>query len=87
MLFGISVLWGILARVSGSLIPGMISHTVADIVNFSYWWTDVAGTFDKRPISETGIDTHFIVWFAVLAASLALFALAARQTLAARQET
>lgn len=87
MLFGISVLWGILARVSGSLIPGMISHTVADIVNFSYWWTDVAGAFDKQPISETGIDTHFIFWSAVFVASLALFALATRKTLAARQET
>jgi membrane protease YdiL (CAAX protease family) len=87
MLFGISAVWGVLARVSGSLIPGMISHTVADIVNFSYWWTDVAGAFDKRPISETGIDSHFILWVAVFVASLALFALAARKTLAARQET
>ncbi len=87
MLFGISAVWGVLARVSGSLIPGMISHTVADIVNFSYWWTDVAGAFDKRPISETGIDSHFILWLAVFVASLALFALAARKTLAARQET
>lgn len=87
MLFGISAVWGVLARVSGSLIPGMISHTVADIVNFSYWWTDVAGAFDKRPISETGIDSHFILWIAVFVASLALFTLAARKTLAARQET
>lgn len=87
MLFGISALWGVLARVSGSLIPGMISHTAADIVNFSYWWTDVAGAFDKRSISETGIDTHFILWIAVFMTSLALFGLAARKTLAARQET
>ena len=87
MLFGISAVWGVLARVSGSLIPGIISHTVADIANFSYWWTDVAGAFDKRPISETGIDSHFILWIAVFVASLALFALAARRTAAARQET
>ena len=77
MLFGISAVWGVLARVSGSLIPGIVSHTVADIANFSYWWTDVAGAFDKRPISETGIDSHFILWIAVFVASLALFALAA----------
>jgi len=51
MLFGISAVWGVLARVSGSLIPGIVSHTVADIANFSYWWTDVAGAFDKRPIT------------------------------------
>lgn len=87
MLFGISAVWGVLARVSGSLIPGIISHTVTDIANFSYWWTDVAGAFDKRPISETGIDSHFILWIAVFVASLALFALAARKTAAARQET
>jgi len=87
MLFGISAVWGVLARVSGSLIPGIVSHTVADIANFSYWWTDVAGAFDKRPISETGIDSHFILWITVFVASLALFALAARRTAAARQET
>lgn len=86
ILFAASVLWGVLARVSGSLIPGMISHTVTDILNFSYWWTDVAGTFDKRPIGETGIDAHFVVWIGVFVASLALFALAARKTLVARQE-
>ncbi len=84
LLFVTGALWGILARVSGSLIPGIISHTAADIVNFSYWWTDVAGAFDKRPIGETGIDTHFSVWIAVFMASIALFALAARKTLAAR---
>jgi membrane protease YdiL (CAAX protease family) len=86
-LFAISVLWGILAYTSGSLIPGMISHTVADIFNFSYWWTDVAGTFDKRPIAETGIDAHFVVWVLIFVASVALFSWAARKTLAARRQT
>jgi len=86
LLFAISVLWGILAYTSGSLIPGMISHTVADIFNFSYWWTDVAGTFDRRPIAETGIDAHFVVWVLVFVASVALFCWAARKTLAARRQ-
>jgi len=86
ILFAISALWGVLALVSGSLIPVMISHTVTDIINFSYWWTDVAGAFDKRPIGETGIDTHFIVWIAILVASVALFAWSARKTLEARHE-
>jgi membrane protease YdiL (CAAX protease family) len=85
-LFAISVLWGILAFASGSLIPGMISHAVADVFSFSYWWTDVAGTFDWRPIGETGFDTHFVVWVAVLVASVALFFWAARKTLAARRQ-
>jgi membrane protease YdiL (CAAX protease family) len=81
-----SALWGILAYASGSLIPGIISHTVADIFNFSYWWTDVAGTFDERPIFETGIDSHFVLWLLIFVAAVALFAWAARKTLAARQQ-
>ncbi len=87
ILFAGGAMWGVIARVSGSLIPAMISHTVLDIINFSYWWTDVAGAFDKRPIRETGVDTHFIVWLVIFVASVVLFALAARKTLAARQET
>ncbi len=86
LLFAISVMWGILAYTSGSLIPGIISHTVADIFNFSYWWTDVAGRFDKRPIAETGIDAHFVVWVLVFVASVALFSWAARKTLAAGRQ-
>jgi membrane protease YdiL (CAAX protease family) len=86
LLFAMSLLWGILAYTSGSLIPSMISHTVADIFNFSYWWTDVAGTFDKRPIAETGIDSHFAVWVLIFVASVALFSWAARRTLAARRQ-
>jgi membrane protease YdiL (CAAX protease family) len=85
-LFAFSVLWGILAYASGSLIPSMISHIVADIFNFSYWWTDVAGTFDRRPVAETGIDAHLIVWVSILVASVALFSWAARKTLASRRE-
>jgi hypothetical protein len=84
-LFAVAVLWGLLAYTSGSLLPGIISHTVADIFNFSYWWTDVAGTFDKRPIAETGLDSHFVVWTLIFVASVALFAWAARKTLAARR--
>lgn len=87
VLLAISALWGVLALVSGSLIPVMISHTITDIVNFSYWWTDVAGSFNKRPIGETGIDIHFIVWIAILVMSVALFAWVARNTLDARQRT
>jgi membrane protease YdiL (CAAX protease family) len=86
-LFVMSVLWGILAYASGSLIPGMISHTVADVCNFAYWWTDVAGTFDKRPIAETGIDAHFIVWAVILVSSVALFLWAARKALPIRRHS
>lgn len=86
-IFAISVMLGILAYTSGSLIPGIIGHAVMDIPNFAYWWTDVAGTFKKRPIAETGVDAHFVVWALIFVASVALFFWATRQTLAARQQT
>lgn len=83
-IFAVSAMLGILAYASGSLIPGIIGHAVMDIPNFAYWWTDVAGTFDKRPIAETGIDAHFGVWALIFVASLALFIWATRKTLVAR---
>ena len=83
-LIAVSVLWGVLARASGSLIPGIISHGLADVGNFAYWWTDIAGHFDKRPIGETGIDTHFVVSVTILLSLLALFIIAIRKTLHAR---
>jgi len=46
----------------------------------------VAGTFDRRPIAETGIDAHLIVWVFTFVASVALFSWAARKTLAARRQ-
>jgi membrane protease YdiL (CAAX protease family) len=87
IMFAAGIMAGVIAFVSGSLIPLMIGHTVVDVINFSYWWTDVAGAFDKRPIGETGVDIHFIVSLVILVASVVLFVLAARKTLAARQET
>lgn len=85
-LIAVSVLWGVLARASGSLIPGIISHGLADVINFAYWWTDIAGHFDKRPIGETGIDTHFVASVTILLSLLALFTIAIRKTLNARHE-
>jgi len=83
--FAMSMLLGILAYASGSLIPSMLGHTVMDIFNFSYWWSDVAGKFEQRPISETGIDSHFILWVLVLVVSIAIFSWSARKILQARK--
>ena len=52
---------GTLAWASRSLIPCMVGHTVMDIGLFSYWWSQVAGTFTQRPIFETGLDRAFLV--------------------------
>ena len=84
LLLIIGAMWGIMAYTSGSLLPAIISHAVADIFNFSYWWTDLAGRFDKLPVAETGFDTHFIVWVLIFVVSIALFVWSARKTLAAR---
>jgi membrane protease YdiL (CAAX protease family) len=84
-LFVIGVMWGILVCASGSLIPTIISHTAADIFSFSYWWTDVAGSFNKRPIAETGFDPHFFTWALILMVSIALFVWTVRKTLTTRQ--
>ena len=82
----VSVLMGILAYTSGSLLPGMIAHTIVDIFNFSYWWSNIAGKFEQRPIAETGIDLNFILWVLICAVSLALFFWAIRKVSAARQQ-
>ncbi len=66
------LLLGLIAWASGSLIPGMIGHTVMDIGMFSYWWTGVAGTFSAETIAVTGIDRPFEIAASLAAGALAL---------------
>jgi len=86
-LFVLGALWGILAYAAGSLIPGIVAHVVLDVFNFSYWWSDVAGRFEMRPLAETGIDAHLILWSLVFGASLALFVWTVRKTHVARRRS
>lgn len=72
-LFVISVLFGILAYTSGSLIPGIIGHTIIDIFSWAYWWSGVAENFEMQTIFETGIDSHFIIWLVILMISTIFF--------------
>ena len=72
-LFVASFMFGLISYATGSLLPGIIAHTVLDIVNFSYWWTDVAGRFEYQPIAITGIDTHFLVWSVLIIVSGVMF--------------
>jgi hypothetical protein len=44
-----------------------------DICNFSFWWTDLGGQFNKETLAHTGLDSHFILWLAVLVLSLTSF--------------
>jgi membrane protease YdiL (CAAX protease family) len=72
IVFGAGVLLGLLAWTSGSLIPSMIGHVLMDIGLFAYWWTGIAGDFNARPITETGLDQPFLIAGAVFAASLSI---------------
>lgn len=86
-IFGLSALFGILAYASGSIIPSIVAHTIMDIFNFSFWWTDLAGKFELQTIAETGIDIHFITTVLIFIGSLALFFWVARKMMAVRQQT
>jgi len=76
IVFGAGLLLGALAWASGSLIPGIVGHTVMDVGLFAYWWSQIAGTFSRRPIAETGLDGTFPAEGAVLAGALAMTLLA-----------
>jgi len=69
-IFFASVLLGILAYRSGSLIPGIIGHSILDIFDYSVWWSDLTGGFVKKTIFKTGIDIHFIVWILIFLIAL-----------------
>ena len=71
-IFFASVLLGILAYKTGSLIPGIIGHSILDIFDYSVWWSNIIGGFHMQTIFKTGIDIHFIIWDIVFI--LALFA-------------
>jgi membrane protease YdiL (CAAX protease family) len=81
VIFVISVMLGYLAYSTKSILPGIIAHVTFDIINFSYWWSDVIGTFERKPISMTGVDNHFIITVMVVLMSTVLFIVAIRKLL------
>jgi len=78
-IFLISVMFGSLAYYSRSLIPGILGHFVMDVCNFSFWWTDLGGQFSRKPLHQTGMDSHFIIWLLVFVLSIFLFILLLRK--------
>src|SRR5258708_1934399 len=60
-IFFASVLLGILAYKTGSLIPGIIGHSILDIFDYSVWWSDITGGFTKQTIFKTAIYLHFML--------------------------
>ena len=77
----ISFMIGYLAYATNSLIPGIIAHVSFDIILSSYWWSDVIGTFEHKPISMTGVDNHFIITLMVVLLSSILFIVVIRKLL------
>lgn len=86
-IIAISTLLGVLAYASGSLIPSIIGHTIMDIFNFAFWWTDLGGNYEIQTIAVTGIDPLFIMAVLVFVTSLALFFWAARKIATVRRQT
>ena len=80
-IFFISFMIGYLAYSTRSLLPGILAHVSFDIINFSYWWSDVIGTFERKPIGMTGVDNHFIITLSVVLLSVILFIVAIRKLL------
>ena len=85
-IFVISFMIGYLAYSTNSLLPGIIAHVIFDIFNFSYWWSDVIGTFERKPISMTGVDNHFIITVMVVLLSIILFIVTIRKLLKLKME-
>jgi hypothetical protein len=69
------------------LIPSVIGHTIMDIFNFAFWWTDLAGGFKWQTIAVTGIDPLFMTAVIIFVASFALFFWVARKLVALRQQS
>ncbi len=67
-----AILLGALASASGTLIFCILGHWIMDIGLFAYWWTQIAGRFAQRPISEVGVDRAFFIECAVFALMLSL---------------
>jgi membrane protease YdiL (CAAX protease family) len=86
-IFLISLIIGYLTYSTNSLIPGIIAHVSFDIINFSYWWSDVIGTYERKPISMTGVDSHFIIALTVVLLSSLLFIVAIRKLLKLKKIT
>jgi membrane protease YdiL (CAAX protease family) len=71
--FFASLLLGTLAYKSGSLIPGIIGHSILDVFDYAVWWSDITGGFHRQTIEKTGIDFHFVFWILIFILALFLF--------------
>lgn len=77
IVFGAGLLLGWMARASRTLVFCIIGHTIMDVGLFAYWWTQIAGVFPQKPISQTGVDSAFLLECValVVVVSLTLFSI------------
>ena len=61
IVFAAGLMLGVLAQASETLVFCTIGHALMDVGLFAFWWTQIAGTFSQRPISESGFDNAFII--------------------------
>jgi membrane protease YdiL (CAAX protease family) len=87
IVLGAGALLGLLAWTSGSLIPGIIAHTLMDVGLFGFWWSGIAGDFTARPIQETGVDGFFLAACVTLTMALCVVWFAIRRLLLLRPRT
>jgi hypothetical protein len=50
-----------------------------DIGMFAFWWTQIAGTFSQRPVSEVGMEPIFFIECGAFALALVLMLTATTQ--------
>ena len=74
-----SILLGVLAWRTESLIPGIIGHSILDIFDYSVWWSDLTGGFRQLPVSKTGIDVPFVLWVFIFVLALVAFGVAVQK--------
>lgn len=79
VIFCASVLLGIIACRTNSLIPGVIGHTILDVFDYSFWWTHLMGNRSWRTVDVSGLDAHFIFWCSLFLTSAAGFFWAIRK--------
>jgi membrane protease YdiL (CAAX protease family) len=79
IVFGAGLLLGWMARASRSLIFCIVGHTIMDVGLFAYWWTQIAGVFPQKPISQTGFDSAFLLECAAFMVVIALTLLSIRK--------
>ena len=74
----ISAVHGLLVKYSGSIRPSMLLHAAADFVVIPIIY-GLIGSFSVTPVSETGLDRHFMICIGVTILGGLLFALAIRR--------